>query len=149
MRISSLYGELPALRDPLRVAAACGGGAAGSALPPPGAAAFVVARLVAGGEELGLETKTTYAEAGTCGCSWGEQLTLCLKVGLGVPGLASAQRGAAAAHEPSSFPAVGAGPHRSGCRARQGPAQLGSCQRPPNPLPDARRPPSLPSAAPR
>lgn len=41
-----------------------------------------MARLVAGGEELGLETKTTFAEAVPGGCSWDEQLTLCLKVRL-------------------------------------------------------------------
>lgn len=64
--MGGLYGLLPVLRGP--------------ASPGAAASAFVVARLVAGGEELGLETRTSFAEAGHGGASWGEQLTLCLKV---------------------------------------------------------------------
>lgn len=44
-------------------------------------AAFVVAQLSAGGEVLGLETQTTYAETLQEGCSWAEWLTFCVKVG--------------------------------------------------------------------
>ncbi|KAF8067321.1 Phosphatidylinositol 3-kinase [Scenedesmus sp. PABB004] len=41
--------------------------------------AFAVAQLVAGGEVLGLEAKTTYADAGPDGCAWDEWLTFCVK----------------------------------------------------------------------
>jgi hypothetical protein len=51
--------------------------------PPQPTAAFVVAQLVAGGEVLGLETKTTYADTGCEGCLWDEWLTFCIKVGRG------------------------------------------------------------------
>jgi hypothetical protein len=43
-------------------------------------AAFVVATLSAGGEVLGLETQTTYAETQQEGCMWAEWLTFCVKV---------------------------------------------------------------------
>jgi hypothetical protein len=43
-------------------------------------AAFVVAQLSAGGEVLGLETQTTYAETLQEGCIWSEWITFCVKV---------------------------------------------------------------------
>lgn len=43
-------------------------------------ATVAVAQLIASGEVLGLETKTTYAETTMEGCSWSEWLTFCVKV---------------------------------------------------------------------
>lgn len=69
VKVCGLYGCLPYVRrcqDQL-----------GSCHPT---AAFAVAQLVAGGEVVGLETKTTYAETTAEGCSWSEWLTFCVKV---------------------------------------------------------------------
>jgi hypothetical protein len=70
VRICSLYGCLPGVRRKHDLQEA--------AQPT---AAFAVAQLVAGGEVLGLEAKTTYAETMLEGCNWGEWLTFCVKVG--------------------------------------------------------------------
>ncbi|KAF6260720.1 phosphatidylinositol 3-kinase [Scenedesmus sp. NREL 46B-D3] len=68
VRVCSLYGCLPGVRrtHDLREAA-------------QPTAAFAVAQLVAGGEVLGLEAKTTYAETMLEGCNWSEWLTFCVK----------------------------------------------------------------------
>eukprot|EP00967_Tisochrysis_lutea_P082942 scaffold115013_cov21-Tisochrysis_lutea.AAC.2 len=42
-------------------------------------AVYVVASLTAGGNILGLETRTTYAESNACGSEWGEWLVFCVK----------------------------------------------------------------------
>jgi hypothetical protein len=70
--VCSLYGCLPGVRRKHDLQEA--------AQPT---AAFAVAQLVAGGEVLGLEAKTTYAETMLEGCNWSEWLTFCVKVGLG------------------------------------------------------------------
>jgi hypothetical protein len=44
-------------------------------------AVHVVASLTAGGNILGLETRTTYTESNACGSEWGEWLVFCVKVG--------------------------------------------------------------------
>jgi hypothetical protein len=69
VRICSLYGCLPGVRRQHDLQEA--------AQPT---AAFAVAQLVAGGEVLGLEAKTTYAETMLEGCNWSEWLTFCVKV---------------------------------------------------------------------
>jgi len=47
---------------------------------PSSTAVYVVASLSAGGNILGLETRTTYAESNPCGSEWGEWLVFCFKV---------------------------------------------------------------------
>eukprot|EP00878_Enallax_costatus_P036478 GHUV01040968.1.p1 GENE.GHUV01040968.1~~GHUV01040968.1.p1 ORF type:complete len:502 (+),score=176.25 GHUV01040968.1:517-2022(+) len=68
VKVCSLFGTLPCLKSRQYQL--------GSFRP---SAVFVVAQLVASGEVLGLETKTTYAETTVEGCSWAEWLTFCAK----------------------------------------------------------------------
>lgn len=44
--------------------------------------AFIVGTLSAGGEVLGLQTQTAYADTLQDGCRWSEWLTFCVKVGV-------------------------------------------------------------------
>ena len=69
MRVSDLQGQLPS-----SCSACCGGQEASQP------AVYVVAYLTAAGDVLGLDMRTTFAEAGPSGCAWGEWLTFCVKV---------------------------------------------------------------------
>lgn len=73
LKVCSLNGQLPSFRHSYDQLDGC-----------RPTAAYVVARLVAGSETLGLETKTTYVESTPTGCNWGEWLTLCIKVSINI-----------------------------------------------------------------
>ena len=68
VRIGSVFGVLPHAR--------CSHDDVGGPRP---SAACVEACLVAGGEVLGLEARTTYAEVASEGAVWSEWLTFCIK----------------------------------------------------------------------
>lgn len=71
-------------------------------------AAYVVALLVAGGEVLGLEVKTTYAETSVEGAVWAEWLTFCVKVrGLCAAQLCAAGRATLCCRTPAANACTG------------------------------------------
>jgi hypothetical protein len=86
VHISALHGRLPRFRDGLHADDDGGGSAraaAAAAIAVPAtrpSAVYVAASLVAGGEVLGLETRSAYAEAGPAGAAWSEWVTFCVKV---------------------------------------------------------------------